>query len=315
MSAAAELPPPRHVSVAELSGGDTPRLSGESAEHIEALAAARNPLPPILVHRPSMRVIDGMHRLKAAMLTGQESIEAQFFDGSGAEAFLLAVSENVAHGLPLSRADREAAAARIIELYPQYSDRRIAGTVGLSHGAVAAVRQRVGLPGGLPARLGRDGRSRPVDQAAGRRLASAALARNPQASLRAIARIAGISPTTARDVRDRIRRGDDPVPDRMAAGGRSAAPGSRRARRSGGQSRPERAALLQELRRDPALRLTESGRGILRWISARRPDGWQELVGGTPPHCAYAIAELARHCADEWLAFAEELERRLADMD
>ena len=62
-----------------------------------------------------MRVVDGMHRLLAALLNGRQTIEAELFDGTADEGFLRAVRENVVHGLPLSQADRRAAAARIID--------------------------------------------------------------------------------------------------------------------------------------------------------------------------------------------------------
>ena len=42
-----------------------------------------------------MRVIDGMHRLRAAILNGRSSIEVEFFDGSDEEAFIRAVEQNV----------------------------------------------------------------------------------------------------------------------------------------------------------------------------------------------------------------------------
>jgi ParB-like chromosome segregation protein Spo0J len=57
-----------------------------------------------------MRVIDGMHRLMAASLQGRESIDVMFFHGSEIDVFLRAVQENITHGLPLSQADRRAAA-------------------------------------------------------------------------------------------------------------------------------------------------------------------------------------------------------------
>ena len=57
-------------------------------EHIRSLAELQDELPPILVHRTTMRVIDGMHRLKAAILRGERTIEATFYDGDDAEAFV-----------------------------------------------------------------------------------------------------------------------------------------------------------------------------------------------------------------------------------
>src|SRR5947199_10633529 len=63
---------PVPLPVSSLLPGDSPRVAGENPEHVQLLAAARN-LPPILVHRSTMRVIDGMHRLRAARLRGDET--------------------------------------------------------------------------------------------------------------------------------------------------------------------------------------------------------------------------------------------------
>ena len=206
------------VPVADLQPADSPRLVGEDPEHIRVLAEPGRALPPVLVHHPTMRVIDGMHRVSAARLRGEETIEVVFFDGTDEDAFVLAVRANVAHGLPLSYADREAAVARIVVSHPDWSDRAIAATTGLAPRTVAAVRSRiVGLPQDT-ARVGRDGRVRPLDSTTGRRTASRLIAAFPDASLREIARAAGISPATVRDVRERIRRGEDPVPARRARG-------------------------------------------------------------------------------------------------
>ena len=70
-----------------------------------------------------MRVIDGTHRLRAALLRGVDVIDVLYFDGPDADAFVLAVELNHTHGLPLSRADRTAAAERIIGSHPDWSDR------------------------------------------------------------------------------------------------------------------------------------------------------------------------------------------------
>jgi hypothetical protein len=99
-------------------------------------------LPPILVHRATMRVIDGMHRLRAATLRGDREIAVRFFDGDAGSAFVRAVVANVYNGLPLSRSDRAAAAARIVATHPHWSDRAVATATGLAPATVAAVRRR-----------------------------------------------------------------------------------------------------------------------------------------------------------------------------
>ncbi|MYV44457.1 ParB N-terminal domain-containing protein [Streptomyces sp. SID2888] len=191
--------------------------------HVRLLAGLESELPPIVVHRSTMRVIDGMHRVRAAEMRGDTVISVRFFDGDEEDAFLLSVAVNMRHGLPLTRADRTAAVERILGLHPEWSDRALASFAGVSARRVADIRG--GLRAGgtvLEARIGRDGRSRPVDGGRRREHAHALLLADPSASLRAVAREAGISPATVADVRARIRRGLDAVP----AGGRG---GSRRA--------------------------------------------------------------------------------------
>jgi len=76
-------------------------------------------------------------------------------------------------------------------------------------------------------------------------------------------------------------------------------------------SRPQRSreSLLQALQRDPALRMSESGRTLLRWIGARAggPGELKALIDAVPPHCVYIVAQVARICAYEWLEVAEHL--------
>jgi ParB-like chromosome segregation protein Spo0J len=309
----------RTIPLDTLRPADSPRLVGEDDEHIRVLAESDHELPPILVHRASMRVIDGMHRLAAARLRGQDSIDVVFFDGNEEDAFVLAVKANIAHGLPLSYADREAAVARIVSTHPDWSDRAIAATTGLSPRTVAGVRSRmVGLPKET-ARIGRDGRVRPLDSTDGRLAASRLIAARPDASLREIARSAGISPATVRDVRERIQRGEDPVPLRQARTGRQLRPAGQPAEPPRAESErlstPERNAVLQRLERDPSLRFAQSGHMVLRWLARRviTDEEWREIAAVAPPHSAYVIAALARRCAAEWLEFARQLDRQLGN--
>ncbi|HEU4946124.1 MAG TPA: ParB N-terminal domain-containing protein [Kribbella sp.] len=307
IAVSANRPETQLVQIDLLRPADSPRRVGEDAEHIRMLAESDAVLPPILVHRATMRVIDGMHRVGAARLQGRRTIEATFFDGTEDEAFVLAVRANVAHGLPLSRADREAAAERIVASSPRWSDRAIAAATGLGATTVARIRQRLAPDGPEAAvRLGRDGRTRPLDGADGRLLASAVIAARPETSLREVAKVAGISPATARDVRERMRRGDDPVPPRQR---------TRRRRSESPRPREERepTSVLESLRQDPSLRFAESGRALLRWLSGHTidPDEWRGFVEATPPHSAFMVAGLARSYAKEWLDFASEIEERV----
>lgn len=311
------------VSIRSLLSGASPRINGEDDQHICVLAQMNTPLPPILVQRGTMRVIDGMHRLRAAISLGHESIGVRFFDGTDAEAFVVAVKANIQHGLPLTLADREAAASRIVALYPERSDRWIAGITGLAPGTVAVVRRRA--PGGdseAGRRIGRDGRVRPINSADGRRLVMDAIAEHPDASLREIARMAGVSPGTVRAVRERMHRGEDPVTRNLPGGGSTKTwlgSGGDRENRNATASAAwarDRETLLRKLRVDPSLRSSETGRKLLRWLDTQSssPGELDVLADMVPPHCVYLIAELARRCANEWLEASCRLQQRVDGM-
>lgn len=306
------------VPVDSLLDSDSPRINGENSERIRMLAELESALPPILVHRETMRVIDGMHRLKAVRLRGGDTIDVEFFDGGEVEAFTLAVRLNIIHGLPLSQADRTAAAKRILRARPSWSDRRIAANAGLAAGTVASLRRRsTGQNEQLNARVGRDGRVRPLQATEGRLRASRVIAANPGASLREIAEQAGIATATAKDVRDRIRQGQDPLPSkRQPAKASSAAP--RALPRPAGGRTPTRTSaaalglLLPNMSKDPSLR-TDAGRMVLHMLSVHSIGDeakWLRLARNVPGHRADVLAQAARRCADHWLRFANELETR-----
>ncbi|WP_240798767.1 hypothetical protein [Streptomyces sp. H23] len=274
-----------------------------------------------------MRVIDGMHRLQAAKMRGAEYIETTYFDGDEHYAFVLAVELNSAHGKPLSIEDRTAAAARIIAAFPGWSDRRISSTTGLAAKAVAAIRRRSTADGPqLNARLGRDGRLRPVDPAEGRLVAGQLIREQPQAPLREIAQAAGIALATARDVRQRVLTGQDVLPPRLRPrqqDDREPVPGPSKApSRAAGDAPPGRrrgdpaavsvvdtTAVLAVIRRDPSLRMSEPGRRLIRLLSAHPADReeWELLMERVPSHHADSVAAIARLCAEAWSDFAQRL--------
>jgi ParB-like chromosome segregation protein Spo0J len=319
------------VPILSIQPGDSPRLNGEDKAHIARLAEIDAELPPILVDRRTMRVVDGMHRLLAASLQGHETINVIFFNGSDADRFLRAVEENVTHGLPLSQADRRAAAERIIELQPQMSDRAIGRSTGLAAKTVAAIRRRsAGDAPQVNARIGRDGKVRPLDSGDGRRRAAEILAEKPKASLRDVAKAAGISPATVLDVRKRVERGEPPVPARpdarepdpraAAVTGDDSAAGNRGTRPAvpiRGSEAPPPAATVDKLLRDPSLRNSDSGRQMLRLLQATAvgADQLPDLSATLPPHCVLIVAQLARQYAQMWHAFATGLSQRARVID
>jgi hypothetical protein len=299
------------VPIRSLRPADSPRLVGEDPAHARNLAEVETGLPPILVHRSSRRVIDGMHRLQAAALRGDATIPVRFVEGSEEEAFLLAVRENVAHGLPLSRADREAAASRILGSHPLWSNRAIAEVTGVGAGTVGRIRRSTGPSAQSNERRGRDGRVRPVSGADGRRRASEVVAARPDASVRRIAREAGVSLGTAQDVRDRMAQGVDPLLPGQRADLSGVPPPRRRSAVPTG-SWPE---VRQELHRDPTVRYTQAGRALLRWLGehALGPGEARRLARTIPPHWVGRLAAVARQSAREWQQLADELDQRERD--
>jgi ParB-like chromosome segregation protein Spo0J len=311
------------VPVNSLKPSDSPRRLGENLAHVRMLAQSEESLPPIVVHRTTMRVVDGMHRLRAAELRGEDEIEVRFIDGDEASSFVLAVSENVRHGLPLSTADRKAAAARIIDSYPEWSERMVASVTGLSAKTVATTRRQMARgsrPRALLYTVGRDGRVRPRDSAQRREFARRLMVENPDCSLRKIAQMAGISPETARDVRNRLNsdRGaaDQGAQAGSAKGAQPAAargtPGVRPAASPGHGPAAAGTLALRALRADPAFRSTESGRSLLRMLVALQvlEGHGDELLGNIPMHCTDRVALAARACAGAWEAFAGRLDQR-----
>ncbi|MFI7285966.1 ParB N-terminal domain-containing protein [Streptomyces anulatus] len=312
---------PTFVPVDQVTETCLVRVAGSSPDHVSALAQCPDDLPPILVHRLTMQVIDGVHRLRAAKLRGDATIGVRFVDGTEEDAFVLAVSANVNQGLPLTLADRTAAASRILSSHPHLSDRLIASTAGLSTKTVAAIRQRTtGEMTQLHTRLGRDGKVRPLDASHGRMIASQAISNDPDLSLRAIARIAGISVGTARDVRERMRRGEDPIPPRyrLSAGHRaeSNAPENNApvndtggVKGIDGRPRAERDRFMLSLRTDPSLRFSEIGRALLRLLDANTLDAaqWDRLAAAVPQRWSPVVADLAMDCAADWSALARQV--------
>ncbi|MFC4121388.1 ParB/RepB/Spo0J family partition protein [Nonomuraea zeae] len=301
------------VRLDELTAADSPRRQGVDLDHARALAEVEGPLPPIFVHFATMRVIDGMHRLTAARLAGRTDIEVRFFHGTSDEAFRVGVQANVSHGLPLSLADRKSAAARIIWSHPYLSDRAIALSAGLAAATVATLRTQTDGSGEVQARTGADGRVRPLNAAKGRLVASEVIAERPDATLREIAQVAGISIATAQDVRRRVLAGVDPVPDRLKFAEEDVS--QRRPLPSGAGVTTDRidvTRMIDTLRRDPSLRYSDSGRLLLRWLDSRTVTvtQWAEVAENVPPHCLTSIAKVARECARTWSDIAEMINAR-----
>jgi ParB-like chromosome segregation protein Spo0J len=308
------------VSISSLLLDDSPRYGGENDEHVHVLTESEEQLPPIVVHGLSMRVIDGRHRVRAAVMRGEDKIDAKIYHGTGDDAFVLAVRMNITHGLPLTYAERTAAALRIIGSHPQWSNRMIATATGLSAGTIAKARQRSSAYDAQSnTRVGKDGRERPLTAAEGRRKAGALLLEKPTASIRAIADEAGVSPSTVHDVRQRLRAGQDPTLQHQRVP-RSPAPSPpptpcpppAALGDPGFVGGAEVCTILASLKTDPCLRLSDTGRSLLRCLDRYRVETAQSptITEMVPDHCAGSVATLARSYARVWTEIATLLEQR-----
>ncbi|MFK4123616.1 ParB N-terminal domain-containing protein [Streptomyces longwoodensis] len=308
------------MPVDSLVDADSPRLGGLDLGHVEVLA--QGAIEPILVHRDTLRVVDGMHRLHAARLRGDDTIPVRYLEAPASEVFIHSVAANVSHGLPLTLKDRKAAARRILTQHPDLSDRAVARITRLSPKTVGAVRRASSeeVPQSK-VRVGADGRARPLDAARRREAVGVFLAEHPGATLNEAAAAAGVSVSTACEIRQRLRRGERqpgaPNPDAphderdpSPAGGT----GHQSANRCTGRGPTRHIAALAK---DPSLRFTQSGRALLRWLNERAPDleAARELLAAVPPHCAVTVADLAHTYAQEWQRFAATLDQAVDGED
>jgi ParB-like chromosome segregation protein Spo0J len=320
MSAVEQLPE-ISVSVGSLVPGFHLRMTGTDAAHVRLLTdvAGSVKLPPILVQKRGLRIIDGMHRVEAAKLRGEWAISARLVDCSDEEALVLAVKSNTLHGLPLTRADRISSAKRILAAHPDWSDRKVAEIAGLSGSSIASLRNSpVGDTQFHGKRLGRDGKHYPLAAAEGRRRAAEYIQAHPDASLRQIARETDVSVGTVHDVREKIRCGVDL---RAAESGRPEAQASVvsspatsvRARASAGTIQQLTWLTVSgKLASDPALRYTEGGRAFLRWMAqhATRQDEWREFVDAIPERWLEEVCHTAATMSEEWRQFENQLRCR-----
>jgi ParB-like chromosome segregation protein Spo0J len=329
------------VLVSSLVPGFFLRQAGTDAAHVQLLADAAGSaqLPPIIVQQHTSRIIDGLHRCEVAKQCRQEYIRAHVIDCSDEEALILAVRSNTLHGMPLSKVDRIAGAKRILSANPDWSDRALAEITGLSTRTIGVLRNRSAddIPV-IGKRLGRDGKRRPLSAAEGRKRAADYIIAHPGAPLREVAKNADVSLGTVHDVRERLRRGADPVTDRQEsrltqAGGQSAtsnhtdrsspldsestqvsrggfSPGL--SDRNGNSERLAWPSISAKLASDPALRYSEGGRAFIRWMAAHaaRVEEWREFIDAIPVHWLDDVSLLAGNVSAEWMQFEEWLKTK-----
>jgi ParB-like chromosome segregation protein Spo0J len=295
--------PAEWIPIESLGASLSPRAHGVDHAYARMIAETEGELDPIVVHRDSMSVIDGMHRIRVAELRGEQKIAARFFDGSAEDAFVVAVRLNVWHGRTLTLNERRAAALRIISTHAHWSDRAIAEQVGLSAKTVGKLRQGLGTDHIRPAvRIGQDGRSRPDSTVEGRQRAASILNANPHMPLRELSRQSGLSVGTARNVRERLRLDQDPVPERLRVHSAPAEARTDLRYETGNPLQAETGALVRKLAQDPSLRYTDDGRTLLRVLLATEMERsrWEEIIRMIPAHCAAPVRAIMLKRSADW---------------
>jgi ParB-like chromosome segregation protein Spo0J len=315
VAAIAPLPAPASpsevvsISLHELRVGPSMRAAGIDPLHVAALAEVAAHWPPIIVNRSDSTVIDGQHRVAAARQLGLRKLSAIWFDGSPDEVYIEFVRRNVGHGLPLTLAERRAAARQMLRGQGGRSDRAIASVCGISPTTIARLRRELGDAGagsasGERGRVGLDGRVRPINGMALRARIAEQLARQPDASLRAIATIVGASPETVRSVRNELRTG---------RAGTMCGPRARDHAADG----DECAAVVESAsvapRDDRAFADREGGQAFIDWFEATAVETLEPwtYLDAIPLSRVYEIADVARQRADFWARFAKALETRV----
>jgi ParB-like chromosome segregation protein Spo0J len=294
------------VDVATLKSGILIRFAGEDVEHAKSLAFRLDDCPPILVERKTATVIDGAHRVLAAKLLGRETIYARYFTGTHEEAFVEAVKANVSHGKPLTLAEREAAAKKLLEMHSDWSNRLVAGVCGLSDKTVGRLRKSSAEIPQTSARVGRDGRHRPVDTRLLRNEIATALRAEPDAKPDDVARSLSTSASTVRDVRKRLRRGDDPVqPARTATRRQIPLPSS------------DHENTPVDWSNDKAILSLPDGSGFAEWLTQTKiePSHWAAHLSEIPVGRVPQLIAEAKTRSAEWTEFAAALEKRFKELN
>jgi ParB-like chromosome segregation protein Spo0J len=299
------------VDIATLKIGILLRFDGEDLEHAKSLACRLDDCPPILVERSTATVIDGVHRVLAARLLGRATIPVCYFTGTHEEAFVEAVKANVAHGKPLSLAEREVAAKKLLEMHDDWSNRLLAHVCGLSDKTVGRLRKTTAEIPQSTTRIGRDGRQRPTDTRLLRNEIASALRSRPNARSNEVARSLSTSPSTVRDVRKRLERGNDPVgPERVVRATRPAAYPSSEERRA-------RSTAPVDWTNDRAILSLPGGGGFAEWLAQTNIEArhWESQLSEIPLGRIPQLIADAKSRAAEWTNFADSLEERFKQLN
>jgi ParB-like chromosome segregation protein Spo0J len=285
------------VPLEMLHPGQSLRLGDFKSTHIDQVARLEGSWPPILIGRADNSIIDGHYRYLAARRLGHAAIKCTYFEGDAESAFFEAVRRNLVHGLALSLRERERAGTRVLQLHPDWSNRKVAEVCGLSHMTIGRLRSE-SCPTGRNGRLdgkrrGRDDKARPIDSVNVRNQIAGALSASPEASLRQIAWQVGSSPETVRSVRKELSE-------------KSTGNATDLVRELELVKEPARDITLT----DSALRATDEAKSFSEWFGNNGCADWSDHVLSVPLSRVYEVADEARHRADQWMEFAHAVEGR-----
>ena len=136
-----------------------PLLNGVEFNELVADVKANGLREPITLYEG--KILDGCNRYRACL---KAKVEHRFeqFEGDDAAALAFVISKNV-YRRHLKAKERSDAIAKLVELYPQKSDRAIAADLKVDKNVVSRARKKVEATGaGAPVekRTGKDGKSR-----------------------------------------------------------------------------------------------------------------------------------------------------------
>jgi hypothetical protein len=291
------------LEVKLLKTGLSPRFGEQDLDHARALANCLDDCPPILVQRNTFVIIDGVHRLLAARMLNRRTILARYFDGSHEDAVLQAIKANVAHGKPLTLAEREWAAKSVLQTRSDLSNRLVGDVCGLSDKTVGRLRRSIAEVQQSATRVGRDGRRRPARPQQIRAAIAAALTEAPNMSASDIAYALSTSASTVRDVRQRLARGEPGVATH--AGG---------AERMIGKTDPNatKPGIGKIWRLDSAIQSIPGGIKLGQWLDSTRisDDDWINYIDIMPLGRLPQLISEGRSRSIAWVRFAASLEER-----
>jgi ParB-like chromosome segregation protein Spo0J len=274
------------VLLADLEVGYTPRQARLDEAHVTALAEMLEQLPPVIVDKRTMAVIDGAHRIEAFRRAKRTHIRALLFTGDETEAIALSIGNNVRHGKPLTSNERQEAARTLLKRCPDRSDRWIGVICGLSHSTVAQVRHTSeSAEAGIAeagVRVGRDGRRRPIDPMPGQAAVARVMTEEPDVSIRQAAGVAGVARSTAQRVASQRNR-------------------------EGAPAHPEPA-----LTADQAFSSSPERVEIAFWLAKTSvsPDDLHTYLEVVPLGRIYEVVDECRRRARTWAEMADGLERQ-----